>query len=1221
MGHKGCWLVAMLVGLFPALAAADGVRTVLEREPSLKEALAALDRSPKPTEIFASKHIAVTPQVCAFVLLALAEAHRKEASSHLLTGQGYPPKVRHAYETALKEAQQRGDPELIAAALLRLGDVEASWERWQKAREFYQQAVATAPQSPLAGEALARLGQTYAPFFKPRKHEKTARTFWERVVAQYPNTFAEVISRYELGLQAVRQKRFQDAIAHLSRAAEIVVRQPTLANDPDSQHQRAEALYLLGWVLAKTGQRQAAISAFDEVSLRYRGNFPPSPINRQVWLQVSLQKAVCLYLLGRRRDSVEELKAFIAANPDHYLARRAQLLLLRWEERQRGRQQGRLIAPPASLPKQLAQSKSAKGNTCGLWALAGALQLLGQPVDIKTLQARYGTLPRHGLSLRDLEKLAQSFGVDAFVVHTTDPQSLLTLGVPLIAHEKNHHFVTVPSLSGTMVTLYDPSMGVYTLPMEKFLQRWSGYALVLGEARKRLLAVVGTRLRVVSEYESRLLFGTQDPVGCVNHVGCSPLYAPPDDPCACDLDALPEVMGTPSEGFPQLGLHHGGGCPEREGSVGCAFPLALSSPLLHSWPRSGQAVSAPWQLMEGNGPSPRFVFALLYNTFEPQDGPFGNIRWSYGLEGFYNGDTVQLVDWRGNRLYYQQLVDGTYLTPPGHVGFELRETTDAAGQPLWVWEHLKSGIKFLFAVEPSASGNGSSSPPYPEEGTYTSYRLYLASIEDRNGNRLTLQYQWDTVNGVSVWRPVAATDPTGATGQFVYHPNSLWMAQVVDPIGNAVTFQWQEQRDNQGRVAWRRLVVTDLMGGQWQFDFDIGRLLTRIRNPFGGEIRYEHVNIDYGHFVGLVGVILPNGFKRVFAWTPPEVPQGYEGWMDWQQTALGQQGFAPLYDASGVPTFYRRCEQRDYYGQTIVRFWVERRTVTGATSVTEYDGDGLPVRSIDELGREWRFAYHPTGQPTQVIDPLGRTTQYAYDAVGRLIAATDPIGNTTQYFYDQQGNLVQVVSPLGLARSFAYDQRGLKVSETDPLGNTTTFAYDHRGYLVQVTDPLGNSTHYQRDALGRLVAITDPTGKTVYYSYDPAGRVVQVTYPDGSTEQFAYNCCALTQKVDANGNLTRYEYDLMGRLVKEIDPLGREKRYEYDGAGRKVAEIDAKGRITRYDYDREGRLVQITFPDGTTERYEYDAVGNRIALIEANGTKRLYRYNALNRLMEVVVRR
>ncbi|MEM1553136.1 MAG: cysteine peptidase family C39 domain-containing protein, partial [Candidatus Bathyarchaeia archaeon] len=1151
------WFGLLCLPSTPLLA--DEVKGLIKRDGALQKAIQQLSRKNFAEAISLFEGIKGSApkgsRQRALALLGFAEVKREESFPHILSGRGYPQRIKLAYEEALKEAEQIGDPEIVAAALLRLGDFESSWENWGKARELYGQAIATAPKSPIAGEAYVKLGQTYANFFKAKKNEVVAKKFFEKAATDYPNTFSEVIARYELGLQAIRQKKFQEAISQLSRAAEIVQRQKDLAEDPEAQHQRSEALYLLGWALARVGQKQSALLAFDEVANKYRGNFPPSPINRQVWLQSHIQKSLCLQQLGRTGEAINSLTGFINSNPEHFLSRRAQLVLLRIQERSKSRKFGLSPQPPQKILANLKVQNGRVGNECGLRALWAALQLIGKKTEFEEIKGRLGKVSKQGLSMRELLKLAESFGVGGFVVQASDHQSLLSLGIPIIAHLVNNHFVTILSISGTTVKLYDPSLGVHDLPIGEFQKQWSGFALILGSERKRFLVESATRIRYVSERESARLFGTQEPIGCVNHVGCDPVYAPLDDPCACNLDDLPELMGSPASDFPSIFSGPGGGCQPvgNTGLTSCAFPILLSSPMVQVGVRSGQAVSGPWVLLQGNSLTPRFVFALIYNNFETQEGPFGNIRWSYGVEGFVNGDTVQIVDWRGNRLYYQQLVDGSYLTPQGHIGFELMEVSNGS-EPIWVWKHLRSGIKFVFKVEPTPPG-GESLPP--EEGGYASYRLYLAEVQDRNGNKLVMNYQWENINNIPVWRPISATDPSGGTWQFHYHPNSLLMSQVVDPIGNSVTFQWQEERDSQGKLVWRTLTVTDLAGSQWKFDFEIGKLLSRVKNPFGGEVRYEHINIDYGHFVGLKAMILPNGFKRVFAWTHPEPPEGYEGWVSWQQTTAGQEGFVPFYDAFGNPTYYRRVAQYSgYENPVLVKFWVEKRTIEGHRSVTEYDFDGLPVRMVDELGREWKFTYHPTGQPTQVIDPMGRVTQYNYDSEGRLLSVTDPAGRTTQYVYDDRGNLVQVINPLGLSRIYAYDSKGRKISETDALGNTTYYEYDQRGFLIKTVDPLGNITQYQRDILGRVTAITDPTGNTVYYSYDSASRVIQITYPDGTNEQFVYNCCALTQKIDANGNVTKYEYDDMGRLVKEVDPLGKETRYEYDLAGRKVAEID-----------------------------------------------------------------
>ena len=86
----------------------------------------------------------------------------------------------------------------------------------------------------------------------------------------------------------------------------------------------------------------------------------------------------------------------------------------------------------------------------------------------------------------------------------------------------------------------------------------------------------------------------------------------------------------------------------------------------------------------------------------------------------------------------------------------------------------------------------------------------------------------------------------------------------------------------------------------------------------------------------------------------------------------------------------------------------------------------------------------------------------------------------------------------------------------------------------------------------------------------------------------------LTAIIDAKGNRTAFEYDLLGRLIKESDSLGKIISYAYDSKGNLTIKTDSKGDVINYAYDVLSRLIKKTYADGTTEEYRYDSKGNII---------------------------
>ena len=66
------------------------------------------------------------------------------------------------------------------------------------------------------------------------------------------------------------------------------------------------------------------------------------------------------------------------------------------------------------------------------------------------------------------------------------------------------------------------------------------------------------------------------------------------------------------------------------------------------------------------------------------------------------------------------------------------------------------------------------------------------------------------------------------------------------------------------------------------------------------------------------------------------------------------------------------------------------------------------------------------------------------------------------------------------------------------------------------------------------------------------------------------------------------------------DPLSCRTTFTYDKTGRKSERLDADGDRTTYQYDSVGRLERIDYPL-TYATMTYDAVGNMIGLLDAQG--------------------
>jgi len=241
-----------------------------------------------------------------------------------------------------------------------------------------------------------------------------------------------------------------------------------------------------------------------------------------------------------------------------------------------------------------------------------------------------------------------------------------------------------------------------------------------------------------------------------------------------------------------------------------------------------------------------------------------------------------------------------------------------------------------------------------------------------------------------------------------------------------------------------------------------------------------------------------------------------------------------------------------------------------------------------------RYAY-PTG--ASISAPWAITTE----------VRVDPYNPTPTYgrswtFYDGLGRAIQTQT--------AVENGWLVVQD---------MAYDARGRPVMVTLP------YTVTAAGGTYITPNWSRPKTVTRYDALGRVVQVTAPDGSTIRRAYQDWR-ELVLDAEGYQTEYEKDGLGRLIAVREYYGTysqptwdapdpaETRYWYDAAGNLIGVRDALGNVTRIQYDPLGRKTAMDDPSMGHWEYRYDAAGSLTWQKDARGQELAFRYDALDRL-------
>jgi len=571
-----------------------------------------------------------------------------------------------------------------------------------------------------------------------------------------------------------------------------------------------------------------------------------------------------------------------------------------------------------------------------------------------------------------------------------------------------------------------------------------------------------------------------------------------------------------------------------------------------------------------------FVFARTYNAMDSAySGPLGP-GWdhSYNIKLFDNG-VLAIVKW-GNGRYDYYDVDGAVYDPrPG-----IYNKVEKAGNTYSLT--TKNRTTYTFEVYAFLD---------------TTFLARLTTIEDRNGNTMTLAYD-DVQTGGNL---SMVKDGSNRYYQFHYTirdagvtAGSRYRLETIleqnAPLNRNIRFGY----DAKGNLT----SYWDAENNETKYVYDSDNCLWRIILANGNELtaKYDEMGRLENYTFG--------GMKTLLEYDDP-VDGTTLSILDVDGNEI--QRVSATHDESKLNTW------KDGLGNT--------------AKVLNYDENLNPTRIEDKNAKIWTFTYHPaTGNLLTATNPINQTTTYEYDPPdsNNLTKVTDPETNITRYEYDAKGNLIKVIKVVdGVDRATSITRylNGLTHTIRDPRQHTTTYEYDAYGYLDKIIDPQTNETDFAFDLGGRLLAKTDADGISTHYTYDNLNKVKTARDHEGKIAEYSY---------DGNGNLlsvkdprqivTRYSYNDRDLLASITEANIRVAKYNYDAADRHTDITNAKDRTWKMSYDNADNLTSKITPLAYSDTFpEYDGNGNLKRHVDRTGREISYAYDDANRLEYLTV--
>ncbi|HET7314192.1 DUF6765 family protein [Salinisphaera sp.] len=637
------------------------------------------------------------------------------------------------------------------------------------------------------------------------------------------------------------------------------------------------------------------------------------------------------------------------------------------------------------------------------------------------------------------------------------------------------------------------------------------------------------------------------------------------------------------------------------------------------------------------------AFVRYYNSRTAYTGALGhNWRSNYSLNLVHTAHGIALWQADGRRIDFHfdhhnertatdvytaaQYGDGTLWVSDQHTRWRWRDGTDLLIDRTGVLSAIRHPDGAITRLSHDAAGR-------------------LTQVTDAQGRTLTFTYNADG-------RLARLADPAGAITAYRYDDRGN-LAQVIGPEGRVRRYHYGDPFDAHN--------LTGLSRGRMPVGYRPQPLAPPEPpdNPYGLE-PYTVAADDIGDAAHAHTAAYRPGATGAAGATPdtavaPPQPTDLTRIATWAYDRHDRAVLSMHANGADQTTLAFKPHRTvvDRAGQGISIYHTATRH--GVPIVTAIDGPGCAACG----GADARYRYNEALQLTAQTDAAGLTTHTAYDNKGRTIAIrqTAPGGAErliAQYLYaDDSRHPAAIITPSVApdrqhAWFLAYDDRhrlvGLAETGWTPNGDggwrgIRRTLLDRRPEPAQPTaaNPAGLApydppTAYQladgpgitRDADGRITQRIAADGAVTRLTYDAAGRLTRLVRHAESdtplTVTLAYDAAGHLTAVTGPQGTARAAYDAAGRLTRLTGPDGATTRFHYNAAGRRVGQqhTDAAGRTitTHRRYDAQGRLIAIRRGDAPIQHVAYDAHGRLAARTNAAGVTTTDAYGAFGRIQQ-----
>jgi len=301
--------------------------------------------------------------------------------------------------------------------------------------------------------------------------------------------------------------------------------------------------------------------------------------------------------------------------------------------------------------------------------------------------------------------------------------------------------------------------------------------------------------------------------------------------------------------------------------------------------------------------------------------------------------------------------------------------------------------------------------------------------------------------------------------------------------------------------------------------------------------------------------------------------------------------------------------------------------------ITKYDYDrygNIIEKIITGIGgtRKENYQYFSNAYISQITitdenDTISSLEEYTYDLNTALKeSSTDGNGNTIRYEYDRLRRPIKTINSDNTQKTIEYDDINNQIIITDENNYITKLIYNALGNHIKTEQEINGRTIAIEEKgynnLSQLEWIKDGNENITRYEYDKLGRIIKTINPDNTHKTIVYHDDQRTEVyIDEENRISYNKYDEVGNIIEQKRQNGNSEEISYTTYNYNnniLRYKDNNGNITRYRYDQLGNLVEITNSIGETTKYEYNYLGNIIKTITAEGSITTKKYDSTGRM-------